>query len=563
MVSQKKEEMMITLENPSTELNMSLKTQIPPNVPRCPCCGFTLVEKSMPQCLSPSRITELFSSNNAPLDSERAALNAVTLKGAEYLSVLQQRISTTRETLEALLEEQTRQIKDLADAKALLNPIRKLPEDVLIKIFTACIPSRIDDMIDAFPGEYDSLDTKNAPWVLSQVCASWRRATLATAKLWSCISLAMDKYVNHMECIFRFSILLARTGTNPLMVCIDADADFSCHPLLAMVLPTSSRWTDLSVTAPLLSFLPFNNISHALPLLQFLDIRVTGAGTSVGGFESTHVVRGFEYAPDLRWLNLDDQTAPGLTPFSQWLRLPMDSEKVSRLNAFTTPSDAASLLEWHGAKNTKEFCLSMLTYPGLLQQTVDVPTIRHTLLQNLSVTEQASECVPGSIAELVSHLCLPALQKLTLIYKEGSIILPTIDHDTTSLLTDLEILSDPPAVLDEHSVIDMLRWTPRLRHLELAVKVTTPDIFKALGDIEDEVFELIPCLKTISFMGAEFQFDDYGHIITEMVEARSRTEHEDGAFRFLEEVYLNEEIGDEEIWEELCHGGLKVFVIAT
>ncbi|PBK84196.1 hypothetical protein ARMGADRAFT_1133257, partial [Armillaria gallica] len=143
----------------------------------------------MPQSLSPSRITELFSSNNAPLDPERATLNAVTLKGTEYLSVLQQRISTTRETLEALLEEQTRQIKDLADAKALLNPIRKLPKDVLIKIFTACIPSHIDDMIYAFPGEYDSLDTKNAPWVLSQVCARWRRATLATAKLWSCISL--------------------------------------------------------------------------------------------------------------------------------------------------------------------------------------------------------------------------------------------------------------------------------------------------------------------------------------------------------------------------------------
>ncbi|KAK0187578.1 hypothetical protein F5146DRAFT_716465 [Armillaria mellea] len=546
-------------DNPSTKLNTSFKD---PFVPRCPCCGFTSLEKSIPQRLPSSRITELFSSNNAPLDSERASLNAATREGAEYLSELQQRISTTRETLQALLEEQTRQMKDLADAKALLNPIRKLPQDVLIKIFSACVPTHIDDMIYAFPDEYDSLNTKNPPWVLSQVCARWRRATLATPALWSCISLAMDKYVNHMECIFRFSILVARTGTHPLMVCIDADADFSRHPLLAMVLPTSSRWTDLSVTAPLPSFLPFNNISHALPLLQFLDIRVTGApGT---GSESTHVVRGFAYAPNLRWLNLDDQTMPaGLTPFSQWLRLPMDSEKVSRLNAFTTPADAASLLEWPGAKNTKEFCLSMLTSPCLVQQIVNVPMIRHTLLQNLSVTEDASECTPGSIAELVSHLCLPALQKLTLIYKEGTMILPTIDHDTTPVLTDLEILSDPPAVLDEHSLIDMLRWTLRLRHLKLAVRFTSPGVFHALGDIEDGVFELVPCLKTISLMGAEFRFDDYGHVITETIEARSRTEHEDAAFRFLEEVYLNEEIGDEEIWEELCHRGLKVFVIAT
>ncbi|KAK0202243.1 hypothetical protein DFS33DRAFT_1455954 [Desarmillaria ectypa] len=517
------------------------------------------MEKPMPQSLTPSRTIELLSSNDALIDPERAALKAVVIKGAEYLSVLQERISATRETLAALLEEQTRQIKHVADAKALLNPIRRLPEDVLIKVFTACIPNCIDEMIYASPGEFDSLDTKNAPWVLSQVCVSWRRTALATAGLWSYISLEMDKYVNHMGCIFRFSILLARTRTHPLMVCIDSNADIGLHPLLAMVLPTSSRWTNLSVTAPLPSFLPFNNISHALPLLQFLDIRVTGTDNSEEGFESARIVQGFQHAPNLRWLNLD-QTSQELPPFSRWLVLPVDSEKVSRLNAFTTPSDAASLLDWDGAKNATEFCLAMLKYPALLQQQVEVPMIRHALLQNLSVTEPASESIPGSIAELVSHLHLPALQKLTLIYKESTIILPTMDQDTAPVLTDLEILSTPLTV-DENSIIEMLRWTPRLRHLELAVKFTTPDVLIALGDVNDEAFKLIPCLETISFMGSQFQFDDHGRVITEMVEARFRTEDEAGVF--LEEIYLNEEVGDEERWEKLCHGGLNVFVIAS
>ncbi|KAK0457480.1 uncharacterized protein EV420DRAFT_1688701 [Desarmillaria tabescens] len=520
------------------------------------------MEKPMPQGLNPSRITKLLSSNDAPTGPERAILKTVALKGAEYLSVLQQRISSTRETLYALLEEQSRQIKSVVDAKELLNPIRRLPEDVLLKIFTACIPTRIEEMIYASPGEFDSLDVKNAPWVLSQVCASWRRTTLANPRLWSSISLVMDKYTNHMGCIFRFGILLARTKTHPLMVCIDANADIALHPLLAMVLPTSSRWSNLSVTAPLRSFLPFNNISHALPLLQLLDIRVTGQDSSEGGLESTRIVHGFQHAPNLCRLNLD-LNSQELHPFSRWLVLPMDSEKLSRLNAFTTPFDAASLLNWHGAKNAKEFCLAMLNYPPQLQQQVEVSTIRHALLQNLSVTESASESTPGSIAELVSHLRLPALQKLTLIYKDSTIFLPAIDQHTAPLLTDLEILSDPPTTLDENSVIEMLKWTPRLRHLELAVKFMTPNVFIALGDVEDGAFKLIHFLETISLMGAQFQFDDHGRVITDMVEARFSAEDEDEAGPFFEEIYLDEEVGDEERWEKLCHGGLNVFVIAS
>ncbi|PBK84191.1 hypothetical protein ARMGADRAFT_943917, partial [Armillaria gallica] len=134
-------------------------------------------------------MTELFSSNDPPIDPvELATLEAIVRDGDGYLSVLQQRISATRETLEGLLEEQALHVKRVADAKALLNPVRGLPQDILIEIFAACIPSRIEIAVS---NEFDCLDTKNAPWVLSQVCASWRSTALATAKLWSCIGLSM------------------------------------------------------------------------------------------------------------------------------------------------------------------------------------------------------------------------------------------------------------------------------------------------------------------------------------------------------------------------------------
>ncbi|PBL00203.1 hypothetical protein ARMGADRAFT_896163, partial [Armillaria gallica] len=114
--------------------------------------------------------------NDAPLDSERTALETVVREGKASLSSLPQRIAVVRETLKILLQEQTHTVKHITDAKVLLNPVRRLPADVLIDIFAACLPERTNYT--------DSLDAKSAPWVLSQVCAFWRQTALASTELW-------------------------------------------------------------------------------------------------------------------------------------------------------------------------------------------------------------------------------------------------------------------------------------------------------------------------------------------------------------------------------------------
>ncbi|KAK0488204.1 hypothetical protein EDD18DRAFT_1021831, partial [Armillaria luteobubalina] len=112
--------------------------------------------------------------NDSPVDSEHMALEAIVCKGETNLSSLPQRIAMVRETLKILLNEQAHTIKHIMDAKSLLNPICRLPGNVLIEIFTACLPECMED----------SLNANRAPWVLSQVCASWRQTALSSTGLW-------------------------------------------------------------------------------------------------------------------------------------------------------------------------------------------------------------------------------------------------------------------------------------------------------------------------------------------------------------------------------------------
>ncbi len=522
----------------------------------CPDCGFTSTARPVLPGLAPSRMAELFSSNDPPIDPvELATLEAIVRDGDGYLSVLQQRISATRETLEGLLEEQALQVKRVADAKALLNPVRGLPQDMLIEIFTACIPNRIEIAVSS---EFDCLDTKNAPWVLSQVCASWRSTALATAKLWSFIGLPMDKYANYMEYVFRFGILLARSGSHPLTVCIFASTDMARHPLLAMILPTSSRWTGLSVTAPLCSFLLFDNISHSLPLLQ--NLRIYPITFEEAPVRLSRTVRGFQHAPRLQQLIIEvlgPITEPTL--FSRRFALPEDSGKLSRLFALTTLLDVTYLLQWHGARNVENSRLWIVSSPIPEQQSV-VPMIKHACLRDLSVTETESTSTPGSSAKLISRLQLPALQKLILSYENQTAILPVIRQDTVPALTHLHLFTAGLAV-DGNAVIEMLKWTPGLTYLKLVFNFRTADIFIALGTVnDDEAFELIPRLHTLFLAGAQFDFKDHGFIITEMVVARRELVEEDKDEASLKVVCLNEDLGDGERWDRLRDDGLEIFV---
>ncbi|KAF8878435.1 hypothetical protein BD779DRAFT_1211723 [Infundibulicybe gibba] len=92
----------------------------------------------------------------------------------------------------------------------LLQPVRRVPAEVLIEIFCFAIPG---------PG-HPNLDTNQAPLNLSQVCTMWRRIALGVPQLWRYISIGVNgirhpfKSERHLSTLIHKWVM--RAGDMPL-----------------------------------------------------------------------------------------------------------------------------------------------------------------------------------------------------------------------------------------------------------------------------------------------------------------------------------------------------------
>ncbi|KAJ6561804.1 hypothetical protein B0H19DRAFT_903367, partial [Mycena capillaripes] len=62
---------------------------------------------------------------------------------------------------------------------ALLLPIRRIPDDILRKIFVSCLPQT----------QNAAISPREAPILLCGVTSGWRHVALSTPQLWSSLHL--------------------------------------------------------------------------------------------------------------------------------------------------------------------------------------------------------------------------------------------------------------------------------------------------------------------------------------------------------------------------------------
>ncbi|KAJ7609083.1 hypothetical protein FB45DRAFT_945356 [Roridomyces roridus] len=110
----------------------------------------------------------LLHSNEAPDSTEIPFLQSTSSRIGARLAVLDEEIARlTQLTAErALLAAYDRQ------SKAVLSPVRRVPNEILAEIFL-----RTSDGI--------GFDTTQSPWVLTHVCSRWRTVSISTYSLWS------------------------------------------------------------------------------------------------------------------------------------------------------------------------------------------------------------------------------------------------------------------------------------------------------------------------------------------------------------------------------------------
>lgn len=220
----------------------------------CPSCGFTIAEGIQSQHGARSqRVEELLRSNESPQDSERVSLAGFVADGRRRLGVLDSQISLARQVLDALAQDRQELQRDIEDHQIILNPARRIPEEILRQFFLACVEEDTDTPV--MPST--TLDSHHLPWTLAQVSSRWRAIAISFPRLWAtiCITLTADDLARPEVCQrlqLHLGAQLHRSSSYALSIWLNFLCDIpASHPLLHILLPSSPRWKYLFLRARL------------------------------------------------------------------------------------------------------------------------------------------------------------------------------------------------------------------------------------------------------------------------------------------------------------------------
>ncbi|KAJ7893954.1 hypothetical protein B0H14DRAFT_829473 [Mycena olivaceomarginata] len=170
------------------------------------------------------------------------------------------RLDSLREEISA----KRRHLQQFIDAhRAMLAPMRRLPQDTLRGIFMACLSSTRNPAISS----------AEAPLLLCLICQSWRSIALAMPRLWASIHIVVPNRLRLQHIVDRVAVWLKRSGAVPLDISMvlsrTCGDDWDISPLLSSLVAVSRRWRTIEIPLP-------EDVSPLLfvvvPLLQTVKI---------------------------------------------------------------------------------------------------------------------------------------------------------------------------------------------------------------------------------------------------------------------------------------------------
>ncbi|KAK0243588.1 hypothetical protein EDD85DRAFT_804478 [Armillaria nabsnona] len=503
----------------------------------CAICG-SITQGTFSGDVPSPRISKLLRSNDAPSDSELSTFRDIIKQGPRRIANLDQKIARTKAFLDTLLNERDMVEANIADAKVLSSPVRRLPSDMLRSIALETIPFPYEIMSTSpFHG---SLDTHSSPWTLSQVCRSWRLTIVNSPELWSSVYLEINGGPQDLlSCIgrpmFILGLQLERSRNAPLTVSINNSMTDTDHPFLSLISSRASSIKTLHHISESLSAI--RGLSHSRGnwnMLYHLKI------SSRGYRPVQEIYDMFEYAPNLRVfeVGLSDPEKVPLIPWVQLTRLVLRVRNIRDLEVLRQAKNITSL-EIDG----------LGTWPTLSEgyEIISLP-----LLTSLTLTDQSA---------IISSLFIPNLTALSLIWEENLVIFPQLK--IPNMITKLKIekfrwfyRDDPEETCAFPGLRSLLKSIPHLRHLVIdsSDALSSTDISSLMPSLECTP---LPSLLTLDLRDCTLEFDH-----SEFVEMLTRRLGNQPSIDRLETLYLKAPLSLTEpynqIWQSLCDEGLKV-----
>ncbi|KAJ7581408.1 hypothetical protein C8J56DRAFT_833435 [Mycena floridula] len=182
------------------------------------------------------QIPEFLASSSPLTVAERANIN-------QLLDTSNNEISRLSAAIDKLVLEKERLQANVASYKAILAPIRLLPEDMLREIFVSCLPSE----------EAASTAITDAPLLLGRVCRSWREIALSTPELWTSIHIQFLFETDTLRLCDEAHAWIARSGTCPLTIRVTWNT-VTDDPVPGNFIDSltifSKRWRSIEIQAP-------------------------------------------------------------------------------------------------------------------------------------------------------------------------------------------------------------------------------------------------------------------------------------------------------------------------
>lgn len=473
-----------------------------PPKPTCLKCGFI---SSLPQNKReppPSRLKALLSTNATLLEAEKTSFQKAKEDLPLVISDLDERITQTQQLLCALMEERAQAAIDLRNAKAVLHPMRALPDDILGEIFQYSTPTW-DEMADAARRftYHDSLNPKSGPWLLAQICRNWRSVVLSMPLLWSCISLDFNVYFKQMDrpkdVALQLAIHLQRARRSPLSIRIESGSDINLHSAFPIVLSSMSQWRHLHIRTPVSSF---HELARCKAFLESLEeVQIDASLFPI----HTQDIATFQMASNLRRLELYEHGHfYGHNLHLGWGQLTHLFAQIDCDGIFRYFKELKNLvsLRFSFSSGIRKF--------DVLSRRITLPKVQYLSLRRRGSANAANAV--NTVAGVFDMLDLPSLRMLVFAATEadGGPMLLDLPSSLSHPYRQLDVVSlkypkyDLTIPANRSRFLDILSQVSDVTQLSLDVQNIGADVIQKLTPTDDVNF--FPRLNTINFNRSTF-----------------------------------------------------------
>ncbi|KAJ7585051.1 hypothetical protein C8J56DRAFT_829311 [Mycena floridula] len=194
----------------------------------------------------------------------------------DEIQLLESRVVDVDKSISVLLQMRDEIIQhSIALRKAIVAPIRKLPNEILEKIFSQA---------HCTPAQWSSFDMSSIPWVVGQVCSRWRDIASSCPSLWSTFKwrLSDQRTWNKERSWVPGRIMqecLRRSSNSPLTLTLrpsggslrDVEPRHIRLQVLMAIFAHCERWKYLNIVGTLLDELPVDMITSVIGRLPQLE----------------------------------------------------------------------------------------------------------------------------------------------------------------------------------------------------------------------------------------------------------------------------------------------------